>query len=324
MSAGDVVAMGTADDTLSELASGALWHDWLNGPGSGEGLDTWLQRLAAALPDHVTECREEELRLAALWQHMLPKLAQFLPGEITHMVQAQLDASARRGAAEALAGMVRAERTRLAGGAPSGVIDDHTLLRLLDGIASDRVTTGRALTAEVLETLCSIALDLELTERRVGDSNDYITEMLTDLRSHVTGAAEMLRRLPGNVAVLPEASEAVSAAVGRSLTRYAETLETRLEWRGGEPPHAEAAAALVWVVQELLHHLHGCTAGSTAMFVTAGTPLRVTVHTPSDALAPKSPEPDWLLRSRLRLQLAGGTITASAVADGSQVEFQIP
>ena len=72
--------------------------------------------------------------------------------------------------------MVRAERNRLTNSEPANAdseaaVDSHTLRRLLDGIAVDRASTGRAAISEALETLCSIALELELTERRIGSGS---------------------------------------------------------------------------------------------------------------------------------------------------------
>jgi hypothetical protein len=304
----------------------APWRAWMQ-DGSQPGLGSWLEHLEAELPAHVEHCREEERRLATLWQHMVPKLDQFLPDEIAHVVSAQLDASARRGAAEALCDMVQLERARLDGLQPATqghAVDEPTLRRLLDGITADRATIGRALTGEVLETLCSIALDLEVTERRLGDAGGSITETLADLREHVIAAANMLRALPGQGSTQPRAHEPASAAVARCLARYNATLETGVDWQGDDPEQAESTAALLWVVEEVMHHLHGCTAGRMALRVDARHGVRATLWTPSPALSMTDTEPDWMLRSRLRLQLAEGSIGAVRVASGSCVEVLLP
>jgi hypothetical protein len=331
MTASPLTATPAALESLADRAGVQPWSEWITGTGAGtneHALLAWLEHLDQSLPQRAAECREDEQRLATLWQHMVPKLGQFLPDEVTHVVASQLEASARRGAAEALIDMVQLERQRLgdrvAMHREDGPLDESTLRRLLDGIASDRATTGRALTAEVLETLCSITLDLEVTERRVGDSGNQLTETLADLRAHVIEAADGLRALPVNVAVRTQANEQIMLAVNRCLERFAGTLETSLDWRGPEPSNAESASAAVWVLQELLHHLHSCTAGFASFTVEVGTRMQVLVVTPSNAFSVTDGEPDWLLRSRLRLQLAGGTISRVHVADGTAVEIDLP
>jgi len=327
MQQGDEMSqMGTTLKGLQDTTLLVPWREWMQ-DGSEPDFTTWLEHLEAALPAHVEHCREEERRLGALWQHMVPKLAQFLPDEITHVVSAQLDASARRGAAEALCDLVQLERVRIAAlqsPPPAHTVDELTLRRLLDGITADRATIGRALTAEVLETLCSIALDLEVTERRVGDAGGPITETLADLREHVISAATMLRALPGQLRSQPTPHEPASAAVSRCLARYGATLETSLEWQGDDPRDAESASALHWVVEEMLHHLHSCTAGALTLNVDTRSGVHAVLWTPAPALAMADGEPDWLLRSRLRLQLAGGSLALVPVAEGSCAEIHLP
>ena len=309
------------------------WLSWISSPDGGtataQNVLEWLERLEAELPQHAAACQEDELRLAALWQHMVPKLTDFLPEEVGHVVSAQLEAAARRGAADALVNMVRVERNRLTNSEQlssdsDGGVDSHTLRRLLDGIAVDRASTGRAATSEALETLCSIALELELTERRLG-SGSAPSETLADLRDHVTAAAKTLRSLPNNVQVRAQADEPLSVAVGRCISRYAGTLDAGLEW---DDPDAEvspeSAAALVWVLQELLHHLHGTTSGWAQVTVSTGAEVTMHLATQSRSLATDGHEPDWLLRCRLRLQLANGTIREVPDDEGSAVEVTLP
>ena len=138
----------------------APWLSWISSPDGGtataQNVLEWLERLEAELPQHAAACQEDELRLAALWQHMVPKLTDFLPEEVGHVVSAQLEAAARRGAADALVNMVRVERNRLTNSEPltaesEAAVDSLTLRRLLDGIAVDRASTGRAAISEALE-----------------------------------------------------------------------------------------------------------------------------------------------------------------------------
>lgn len=308
----------------------APWHEWIEASDapSTAAVAGWLDRLETELPAHAEACREDEQRLETLWRHMVPKLDQFRPDEISHIVEAQLDAAARRGAADALVDLVRLERRRLSARdgfeAPPPSVDSETLRRLLDGITADRTSTGRAVVAEVLETLCSIALDLEITERRVASESAPIGDTLADLRNHVISAATTLRALPGNIDVRPHADEQLVAAVRRCLSRYATNLEAQLEWSGGEPENRESSSAALWVIQEVLHHLHAQTAGWADVDLRTDDGLVLVVTTPSQALTTGTVEPDWMLRCRLRLQLAGGTIRTRAGADASAIEVRLP
>jgi hypothetical protein len=325
----------TSATNLPEAAANesSPWLSWIASPEGGalstQSVLDWLERLHAELPQHAAACQDDELRLAALWRHMVPKLTEFLPDEVGHVVSAQLEAAARRGAADALVEMVRVERNRLAAAdhavaEPEQAVDSDTLRRLLDGIATDRASTGRAAIAEALETLCSIALELELTERRIG-SGSAPSETLADLRDHVTRAAATLRSLPHNVQVRTQADEQLSVAVRRCLSRYAGTLDAGLEWEDSDAPvGAESTAALLWTLQELLHHLHGAMGGWVQVTVTTTAGVTMTLTTPSTSFAMSGREPDWMLRCRLRLQLADGHIREVAVAEGSSVEVTLP
>src|SRR5438270_684369 len=95
-----------------------------------------------------------------------------------------------------------------------------------------------------------------LAERRVGHDPATIAQALADLRGHITTAAHTVRALPDHVQVRNETGEALAFAVRRCLVRYAGTLEVELTWSGGEASSTESASALLWVLQEVLHHLH--------------------------------------------------------------------
>src|SRR5207237_8078752 len=50
------------------------WLAWISSPDGGtataQNVLEWLERLEAELPEHAAACQDDELRLAALWQHM--------------------------------------------------------------------------------------------------------------------------------------------------------------------------------------------------------------------------------------------------------------
>jgi hypothetical protein len=313
-------------EALATPGSSTPWSEWLERPDSD--IAAWLHRLDAELGERAKALSEEEAQASALWCHMAKGLHRFRPEEVENVVNAQLDATRKTSALEALRALVQLERDHLAH--PSSVsehelVDSATVRRLLESLSADRAITGRALTGEVLETLCSIALDLELTERRVGHDPVSIAQALTDLRGHITTAARTVRALPDHVQVRAEEGEELAFAVRRCLLRYAGTLEVELTWSGGEAGTPESASALLWVLQEVLHHLHQAVAGWAKVSVRADAQgIAMRVETPSLALAASAPEPDWLLRSTLRLELARGDIAVATSGTSSYVDVSIP
>ncbi len=305
----------------------APWLDWLETPPGDLG--SWLDNFAAQLTVRAAQLHDQQAQLDGVWSHMANALDRFRSEEIVDVVTGQLETARETGAVEALQACVHTMRAHRDAPAPPDVdnlADPAMIRRLLDSITLDRAGTGRALTGEVLETLCSIALDLELTERRVGHDPASIAQALSDLRGHITTAAHMVRALPDHVQVRAEAGEALAFAVRRCLVRYSGTLEAELTWSGGDASTTESSSALLWVLQELLHHLHQVVAGWAKVSVrvdSGGIAMRV--ETPSPALAAAgAAEPDWLLRSRLRLQLAGGEISTAASGTASYADVRLP
>jgi len=308
------------------------WHEWLEAPGQdvpeGSPPVAWLDRLEVELPRHAAACHDDENRLIAQWQHMLPILTEFFPREIERVVASLLAAAARRGAADALVDMVRAERLRLTAqhaDLPAPLpAEDAALRRLLHGVHDDRVATSRSVTGDMLEALCSIALDLEVTEKRAGSHDDDVRHSLEDLHAHVTQAAESLRLLPNNVEVRVAADDDVPTLASRCTARYANRLDVQLQWSGGEPFTTESAEALLFVLEEALSHLRNATAGSASVDVSVGPDMILTIWTPSPAFETSDDEPLWLLRSRMRVQLAGGWVEPTTGADGSSLVVRLP
>jgi len=308
------------------------WHEWLEAPDEGAPAGfaplAWLDRLEIELPLHAAACRDDETRLVAQWQHMLPTLDEFFPREIERVVASLLAVAARRGAADALVDMVRAERLRLtaqheAVPAPPPA-EDEALRRLLHGVHDDRVATSRSVTGDMLEALCSIALDLEATEKRAGTDGGDVKHSLEELHAHVTHAAESLRVLPNNVEVRVAADDSVPVLATRCTARYAARLDVQLQWSGGEPFTGESSEALLFVLEEALSHLRNVTAGSASIDVSVDSDMTMTISTPSPAFEITDDEPLWLLRSRLRVQLARGRIAQMSGDDGSSVVVRLP
>lgn len=301
-------------------------NELLSPPGAD--LQEWLDELDVALLQQWRALDDEEAQAEAVWRHMSNALHRFRAQEVEDILDTKLDVARRRGSVEAMREMVRIEREYLAHRPPATdavAADSATLRRLLESITRDRSLTGRALTGEVLETMCSIALDLELTERRVGHDPATIAQALADLRGHITTAAKTVRGLPDHVQVRSETGEALAFAVRRCLVRYSGSLEVELTWSGGEAASPESAAALLWVLQEILHHLHQAVAGWAKVSVRVdehGIAMRI--ETPTPALAAKGPEPDWMLRSTLRLSLAGGHISGASAGTSSYVDVALP
>ncbi|MBV8300809.1 MAG: hypothetical protein JOY68_02680 [Candidatus Dormibacteraeota bacterium] len=204
------------------------------------------------------------------------------------------------------------------------VIDERTLRRLLDGYPEERSATGRAFCGDVLETLCAIVLELEVTERGVGAKSVKISRALAELRAHVCSAAETLRMLSETDTLAAENRESIRAFVTRVVARHGAAFDTHLAWIGGDPERTESGRALVWVVDELLHHLRSRLAGSASLDVDTSDGVEARLSTPSGALAVHSGEPEWLLRCRLRLALAAGSIQVQQLAEGTCVEILLP
>ena len=270
----------------------------------------------------LSECHQQEQRLDALWRQLLDGAQQLRPNELERIVDERVRAAARTAAAAAAVELATA--TSPPATAPAG-IDDAVLRQLLDGIAADRSASARSLVRDVLEMLCSMTLDLEVTERLIGNSFNGTGRALADLRGHIVQAATRLRAMPQPVTPQHTTGEQLAIIVRRSLNAYGGSLDIALEWHGGEPERDESAAALLWVLQEVVHHLHGVVAGRCSVDVRVeATGTTVTVRTPAAALASGAVEPDWLLRSRLRLQLAGGAIQALSAGGGTSVSFCVP
>lgn len=273
----------------------------------------------------LSECLEQEQRLDDLWQRLLAGVHQLRPDELERVVDERVRAAARTAAAAAELELASAGAAAPRRAGSAAALDQEMLRRLLDGLALDRSTIARSLVRDVLEMLCSIALDLEVTERLMGNSFNGAGRALADLRGHIVDAAARLRAMPQPAAPLHATGEQLAIVVRRSLNAYAGSLDVTLEWHGGEPERAESTAALLWVLQELVHHLHSVVAGRCSVDVhVEPAETTVTVRTPVPAFATGDVDPDWLLRSRLRLQLAGGAVQALNSGGGTSVAFSVP
>jgi len=308
------------------------WDEWLaestdvalTDPSS----QSWLDRLAAELPVHAIACRDDEANLAAVWQHMLPALSAFRPTEVDDVVTQRIAAAARRGAAEALLDLVRVERARVSAEDEADLETEFSgaraLRRLLDGIQLERGTLTRRASAQLLEMLCALALDLEITERSAAEAAPQVHQALVDMRRHITDAAERIRTLPANVDVPDETDGTLPGAVNQILARYRRTLDVSLNWRGDDLMSLESANALLWVVDELLNQLRHAHAPSAEVDVNVDHLVSLLVTTPSQAFSVDDIEPQWLLRSQLRLQLAGGDLRVLGHDEGTSVEAELP
>ena len=282
---------------------------------------TWLGEAELRL----AECRAQEQQLDVLWQNLLSGVSQLRPDELEFVVAERVRAAARTAAAAAEVELATAGGAMPLPATAGSGIDDDVLRRLLDGISADRSASARSLVRDVLEMLCSMTLDLEVTERSVGSNFNGAGRALADLRGHIVEAAARLRAMPQPVMPRYATGDQLAIVVRRGLNAYASSLDIALEWHGGEPQRDESAAALLWVLHELVHHLHTVVAGRCSVDVRVErTGTTVTVRTPGAAFASGDVEPDWLLRSRLRLQLAGGAIQAFTAGDAPSVSFSVP
>lgn len=279
-----------------------------SGDGETTSVAAWLGWLRREAEARLAECRQEEQQLEQLWQHIVSHSDQLRPHELQRLVEELIHAASRTTAATTAAEVAAAAAVhdQHPAARPTPLIDEDVLRRLLDGIAADRSATAVSLVRDVLELLCSMTLDLELTERRVGTAAGDAGHALSDLRSHVTAAASRLRALPTPATPLLSSGEQLAVVVRRVLGAYAGSLEIGLEWYGGDPQRVETSAAMLWVMQELVHHLHSTLAGRCDVMVRVEESVtQLTVSTPSAAFDPTG-DPEWLLRTQLRVELAGG------------------
>lgn len=308
------------------------WDEWLAESSASAVADpssqTWLDRLAAELPVHAIACRDDEAQLAAVFQNMLPALSAFRPSEVDDVVAQRIAAAARRGAAEALLELVRVERARVNAEQEAELETEFSgaraLRRLLDGIHLERGALTRKASAELLEMLCALALDLEITEHRAAEAAPEAHTALVEMRRHITETAESIRSLPSNVDVPDETDGTLPGAVNQSLARYRRSLDVALTWRGEDIMSLESANALLWVVDELLNQLRHAKAVSAEFDVTVDHTVTLLVTTPSQAFSVDDIEPQWLLRTQLRLQLAGGDLSVRTDGEGTGVEAVLP
>ncbi|MFN2582771.1 MAG: hypothetical protein ABR498_08540 [Candidatus Dormibacteria bacterium] len=295
-------------------------------------IDEWLAWLHREAEVRLAQCRDDEDHLDHLWQEILQHADQARPDELRRIVDERVRAASRTAAAATAVEVASEAARQVSGGERStvldarSVVDAQVLRRLLGGIASDRATTALAVGRDVLEMLCSITLELEVAERRVGKEFGTGAHALGDLRGHISDAATRLRALPSPSALRPDAGEQLAVVVRRTLATYGGSLEIGLEWAGGEPRRGESAVATVWVLQELVHELHGSFAGrcDISVRIDASGAVILRVSSPSRALRAGDDEPDWLLRTRLRVQLAGGSVETTDDASSSAVVVRLP
>lgn len=291
----------------------------------------WLEYLRGDAAARLTSCRDDEERLDAVWSRVLDRSEQLHADELDTLVDERVQAAARTASAAAELELATAAVARLApGGVAAARIEGPTadaavLRQLLEGIAADRETTSQAVARDVLELLCTIALQLEVTERHGAGSRNGEGRLLAELHRQVTAAAARLRALPLTQRTSGESNEQVAIALRRGAEAYAGSLDLALTCQGGEPALAETRAALLWIVQELLHRLHHEVAGHadvTVQVTAEETTLAVT--TPSPALFAAGADPAWLLRVRLRAALAGGDVDVCDAGDRSGVTVRLP
>ena len=310
----------------------APWDEWLaestEAALADPSSETWLDRLAAELPVHAITCRDDESQLASAWEHMLPALSAFKPSEVDDLMSQRIAAAARRGAAEALLELVRVERARVSAEQEveletefSGV---RALRRLLDGIQLERVALTRKATGELLEMLCALALDLETTERTASDGAPGVHDALTEMRAHIVNSAAALRTLPANIDPPDNVDGSLTGALHQVVARYSGRIDVDVTWNGDDIMSVESATAFLWVVEELLNQARHAQTAQVFLEVSVDHAVTFTVTTPSQAYALDDIEPQWLLRSQLRLQLAGGDLSVLTGDAGTGVEAALP
>jgi hypothetical protein len=280
----------------------------------------WLEIARSVLSARASRNRDELQRLSSQWVHLSRNLARFRAEEVAALVEAQARVRERIAGDETACHLIRLVSAHLEGWerAPDAVApgdaggaDRELMRRLLDGAAEDRARSAHALLEGLLERLAGLALDMEVVQREVDHEPHRAAETVRALQDRLTGVVEDLRGLPGTAVVAPLDGEPLHATLRRCLERYQPGVAPDLAWTGGEPADPEVRAAVLWVVQEFL--AGSTAAGGRAPRVSLANGgdevvLRLTAEVPGGADG--AAEPGWVLRSRTRAAVAGGTLAA--------------
>jgi hypothetical protein len=287
----------------------------------------WLSGAAEVLSRRVEANGAELDRLASEWDHVVRNLERLRPEEIRSVAEAQARLREVMAADRALHEHVELQRRQVAAWAEAlgGPLTDPELVgRLLDGAAAERARVTAEMFELTAEAIAGAVLDLEVVRREALREPERAAVGLFEAGRRLTGAAEGLRELARAADLRPRPDEPLPTALRRCAEALGPHVRAEVVWTGPQAVEPRAATAIPAVVEECLRHL--ATIPDTEVQVTVtvepGGAAAVRVTTPGRGLLPVEDE-SWLVRSRARAALAGGSLSCGPTDGGTFVELNL-
>ena len=210
--------------------------------------------------------------------------------------------------------------------APAPPADVELVRRLLDEASADRARSARALLESVLETLCTVVLDMEVVQRQVTREPHASAEVFRGLQDRLTAVVDDLRTLPDTDVIEPLPHEPLNGTLRRCVERHRARLQAEFAWSGGEAASDEVRRAATWVVEEFLSTAShaGASHAGVALGADAETLLLRLTATAALAADDAGVETGWILRCRARAAVAGGTLAVERAPDSCALELRFP
>ncbi len=318
------------------------WTGWLHSlhPPSGDSVSvdsvlTWLERVEGQLRLRRQGYSEAVTALQGRWQGLLGQPQPPSPAELQQVVGGLLRAVEHLSAADSLRSMVAltSELVTLlaipapppAAPTPLSEVSTTDVLALLDSVSADRTRIASMAAGDLLDILAKVVLALEDGEQQLVGAPDDRHQVFDAVHNQIAKGADELRR---RFMVPPTTNAARGLVAGvREAATAMRGHGIELTVDGPEVAGPAAAEAIVWTLQELLHQLRSVTVERVqiALHGDAGGVTTLTVATMSRVFAVErdEPEPAWLLRSRVRMELVDGMVTPHAEALGSSVQIRV-
>ena len=343
--------MGTAGhpplNASGDAEGGAVqWSGWLQAlhppdpaRANAADIEAWLARVQSQLQRRREGYAEAVGDLDRAWQALLHSEQVPTPQALAQVVSGLRSSVEHLGAADAMlallslfGGLVAALGVTSVELPPhpvdlvqqtTGAISAADALGLLASVSADRNRLTSLAAGDLLDVLAKVVLALEDAERDIAADPSITHAAFEELHRHIVRSADQLRHLFQPVS-LAHSRQGLTIAI-RECIKSVRGIAVELDLRGPEVATLENTEALVWTLQELLHHIRSATAervtvvvqgdanGSTTLIASAGP----------RAFSAESGEPSWLLRSRVRMAVVGGSVVLKSGKAASSVEIRV-
>jgi signal transduction histidine kinase len=336
---GEAELTGTAYGDLAEPAlPDEAWPEIIPEPPAPEddlgGYLSWLDTARSVLGARSARNRDELQRVNSQWVLAQRHLTLLRPEEVTSLVEGQARLRERIAADDTVCHLLRTIGNHLATWAASAPAQEMLLpaadldlvRRLLDESAEERARAGRELMGTVLETLCSITLDMEVVQRQAEHHPELAPRAVRDLQTRIADMVEDLRDLPHTQLVTPDPGEPLHATLRRCVDQHQSRLAVDLAWSGGEGASGQVGSAAAWITQEFLVAAarHGARAAGIALRLSEQRTVVTLTADAGVAEVAGGVEPGWLLRCRARAAVAGGGLSVESSPQRCAVEVRFP